>query len=443
MQIALQPKSTVAVAPFFSRDALRNPQTAQQIQQFYDSVPVIPPECDATTAGAHCFGDPGLRSQLGPFYNSLLKPDARVLPPFDDVAAAFFVWYSQLGTCTDRIIDYMPLTTISSVPSLTTVWPSQCGTSDTSGLLPGVAGRITRPGFWRRRRRSQARQNLAIWGPSGLWFAHSKGKRKRLVPRPVVDSAGVPATEPFRVAELMGELLCTEFGHRVKIDSLDDHSLSSSRRERPCPFEVPSVADVQAALEPLTGLLKIEFGNHLVSQRAAFYKRKGITSAIIFLDMTAAFYRALPELVLGPLLDEKAGAVLLGAPSSCGASRIQAAILDWGTPQWLHGAIADWHTDTFFRVRHAERTYRPVSWVRPGDPLADLIFNVCMTGFIKELRKYLVEDGLLVRMQDLDGNPLQPAWSEDDQDRGVTWIWIAPRGWMITLSLPLLGTPTM
>ena len=59
----------------------------------------------------------------------------------------------------------------------------------------------------------------------------------------------------------------------------------------------------------------IEFGNHLVYQRAAFYKRKGITSAVIFLDMTAAF--ALPELVLGPLPDEKARAVLLGAPSSC------------------------------------------------------------------------------------------------------------------------------
>ena len=130
--------------------------------------------------------------------------------------------------------------------------------------------------------------------------------------------------------------------------------------------------------------------------------------------MTAAFYRALPELVLGPLLDEKARAVLLGAPSSCiepsdYASRIQAAILDWGAPQWLHRAIADWHTDTFFRVRHTERTYRLVSGVRPGDPLADLIFNACMTGFIKELRKYLVEDGLLVSMQDLDGNPLQPA----------------------------------
>ena len=135
----------------------------------------------------------------------------------------------------------------------------------------------------------------------------------------------------------------------------------------------------------------IEFGNHLVYQRAAFYKRKGITSAVIFPDMTAAFYRALPELVLGPLLDEKAGAVLLGAPSSCMeasdyASRIQAAILERGAPPWLHRAIADWHTDTFFRVRHTERTYGLISRVRPGDPLVDLIFNACMTGFIKELR---------------------------------------------------------
>ena len=75
----------------------------------------------------------------------------------------------------------------------------------------------------------------------------------------------------------------------------------------------------------------VEFDNHLVYQRAAFYKRTGITSAVIFLDMTAAFYRALRELVLGPLLDEKARAVLLGAPSPCiepsdCASRIQAAI---------------------------------------------------------------------------------------------------------------------
>ena len=67
--------------------------------------------------------------------------------------------------------------------------------------------------------------------------------------------------------------------------------------------------------------------------------------------------------------------------------------------------------------------------MRPGDPLADLIFNACMTGFLDELRKCLIEDGLLVSMQDLDGNPLEPARSEDDQDRGgdldldgPTWV---------------------
>ena len=125
----------------------------------------------------------------------------------------------------------------------------------------------------------------------------------------------------------------------------------------------------------------IEFGNHLVHQRAAFYKQKGITSAVIFLDLTAAFHRALPELVLSPPLGETARAVLLGAPSSCMeasdfSSRIQAAILD-------------------------------------------LIFNACMTSFIMELRKCLIEDGLLVSMQDLDGNPLEQARAEGDQDRGL------------------------
>ena len=85
-----------------------------------------------------------------------------------------------------------------------------------------------------------------------------KGKRRRLVPRPVLDSAGVSATELSRVAELMGELFCTEFGHRVKIQSLDDFGPSSLHPGDQAPVEVPAVADVQAALEPLTGLLERE-----------------------------------------------------------------------------------------------------------------------------------------------------------------------------------------
>ena len=134
---------------FYSRDALRNSEAAQQIQQFYDSV-----QRDATTPlSSSCPNwralsgsvDPGSRSRHGPFCSSVLRLDARVLPPYDDAAAAFFVWYSQLGTGTDRIINYTPVTTIISVPSLTIGWPSRCGTcrADYQAWLLAQTERIT------------------------------------------------------------------------------------------------------------------------------------------------------------------------------------------------------------------------------------------------------------------------------------------------------------
>ena len=123
----------------------------------------------------------------------------------------------------------------------------------------------------------------------------------------------------------------------------------------------------------------IEFGNHLVHQRAAFYEQKGITSAVIFLDLTAAFHCARAR--FGPSSGRKsARAVVLGALSSC-MEAFRLIPRGFKLRFWtgvalprLHRAIAAWHTDTFFRVRHTEQS--------PGDPLADLIFNACMTGFI-------------------------------------------------------------
>ena len=398
-------------------------------------------------------------------------------------------------------------------------------------LLPEVhAVRITKPGFWNRG--FQALRNRAT--PFWSLVRALEGKRRRSVPRPALDSAGVPAAEPSRVAELMGELFCTEFGHRVKIHSLDDIGPSSLHRGDQSPVEVPAAADVQAALEPLTGLLKMGkatspdsapneilrgAGQNFITVFAdlvvrvlregapkswrggtmtpvpkqakkpmvrttrevsarwesftpstsgatlrgtsspqccrpswaafpaepsssatirsalPFSKQKGITSAVIFLDLTAAFYRALPELALGPLLDVECQgrAPVVHLPLAWRRQTIpRGSKLRFWTgeaPPWLHTAIADWHTDTLFRVRHTEQTYRLISGVRPGDPVADLIFNACMTGFIKELRKCLIEDGLLVSMQDLDGNPLEQARAVGDQERGVeldldgtTWV---------------------
>ena len=177
---------------------------------------------------------------------------------------------------------------------------------------------------------------------------------------------------------------------------------------------------VQSAVLPsqLGGFLNktTEFGNHLVFQRAAFYKQKEVTSAVIFLDSTAAFYRALPELVLGPLLDDNARAVWVPLPLAWRPQTTpQGSELRFSTgwlQPWLNRAIADWHSDTF---------------LCPGDPLADLIFIACMTGFIRKPRKCLIANGLLVSMQGLDGNPLEQARAEVGT-RGLSWIWLAPRG---------------
>ena len=83
-----------------------------------------------------------------------------------------------------------------------------------------------------------------------------KGKRKRLVPRPMLDQAGNPATDPSQIAELMAELFCTEFGHRVKTDECDDVDPLPMFRGDQSHFEVPTVANVLATLEPLCGQLK-------------------------------------------------------------------------------------------------------------------------------------------------------------------------------------------
>ena len=77
-----------------------------------------------------------------------------------------------------------------------------------------------------------------------------EGKRKRLVPRPMMDQAGNPATDPSRIAELMAELFCTEFGHRVKTDECDDVDPLPMFRGDQSDFEVPT-------MEPLCGQLKM------------------------------------------------------------------------------------------------------------------------------------------------------------------------------------------
>ena len=558
-QVAFQPKHAVAVAPtaFYSRDALRSPEVIQKIRQFYDGVPAIPPSYDAAYAVdlfsklarvvlasfAPRFAPgprrPWITEQTWTILKQLLEARRTLFAEKRQsrrrlLCLTFSAWRRHRLDHRLRTFDYCHQSTLSDYRAAWAMWNER--------FFGAAARRASREDYqtWLVEQTDRISKAAESGDLRPFWslVRTLKGKRRRLVSRPVLDQAGNPATDPSRIAELMAELFCTEFGHRVKTDQCKEVGLLRAFHGNQSLSDVPTVADVQAVLEPLCGQLKmgkatgpdcipnevlrgagqnflstfadlvvrvlhegaptswkgglmtpvpkqakkpmgqdnargillsstlgklyakylrtgatqhvqsavlptqlggfpsktIEFGNHLVFQRALAYRQKGVSSAVIFLDMTAAFYRALPEFVLGSLMEEDARAVLLNAPSfnmkpSDYISRIKAAICDWGAPPWLHRAIADWHAHSFFHVRHSEWTYRLVSGVRPGDPLADLIFNACMTSFIQELRECLIKEGLLVRMKNLDGNPLDQAETRDVQNQeseidldGPTWV---------------------
>ena len=118
-----------------------------------------------------------------------------------------------------------------------------------------------------------------------------KGKRRRLLPRPVMDDAGNPATEPSRVAELMAGLFCTEFGRRVKIDSVDEFSPSVLHRRGQSLVEVSAVADVQEALELLIGQLKMGKATSPDSVPNEILRGAGQNFIAIFADLVVRVLR--------------------------------------------------------------------------------------------------------------------------------------------------------
>ena len=101
-----------------------------------------------------------------------------------------------------------------------------------------------------------------------------------------------------------------------------------------------------------------EFVSHtgrLFMQRAA---KRGKSAAIVFADATAAFYRAIAEEALGPLMDpeERRGMLeRLGLDEEqilATERRIEAggALAQWGVPRWARESIAQWQVAPYFSL---------------------------------------------------------------------------------------------
>ena len=131
-------------------------------------------------------------------------------------------------------------------------------------------------------------------------------------------------------------------------------------------------------------------------------RARGCSGAVLFTDVKAAFYTISCELAVGALMTAEQRAQHIEA---CGLTGQTAAavnaiaaeapdIVAAGVPAAWRGFARDWHLQASFRVSGSSRRVVPSTGVRPGDPLADVVFALSFLHLQKSLRDELALAGL-------------------------------------------------
>jgi hypothetical protein len=134
---------------------------------------------------------------------------------------------------------------------------------------------------------------------------------------------------------------------------------------------------------------------------------KRTSAAIVFVDYRSAFYSVLTEEVLGSILSEAGRSHALGA---IGMLPAEVAVFEQtflAQPPLLqqHGlsgswcaAMADWHRRCWFAVPGGTNVVVHLAGARPGDPLADMVANLCFLLVNREFGQELDKLGMLIRL---------------------------------------------
>ena len=157
-----------------------------------------------------------------------------------------------------------------------------------------------------------------------------------------------------------------------------------------------------AALETQLGGVprkSIDLASHLTRLRMARAARRGWSAATLFVDQTAAFYRASVE---------GAAAELLRAGADPAAVQM----------------LSEWHRGSWFEVDGSGLVALPGGGARPGDPLADVTFSADFVGLLRAVRAELVARGYLTTSTLREGGIFSPGaeLEEPAEQTGPTWV---------------------
>ena len=136
-----------------------------------------------------------------------------------------------------------------------------------------------------------------------------------------------------------------------------------------------------------------DIAHHLLHSYFAWARDHSVSCALLFVDLHAAFYTVIRSMFMQqPLHDD----LLCAAMSQIGISAddwhaILALLANENATEHLdehtQGLVSDMFMGTHFRMRHVDAPTATFRGTRPGDPIADILFNMAFRLIVLDARR--------------------------------------------------------
>ncbi|CAL1144479.1 unnamed protein product [Cladocopium goreaui] len=149
---------------------------------------------------------------------------------------------------------------------------------------------------------------------------------------------------------------------------------------------------------------------HMTRAFLRWKARISASTAVVFLDLTEAFYRTLrPLAVGGEMSDHSIGLMCarLGLDSDAMHDLTQllqepAALAEAQAPAHVQRMLQAFHRDTWFQIGTQTDLIRTEIGSRPGDSFADVVFGLLWAKLLRKLEAHLVSFGILEFIPDIE-----------------------------------------
>ena len=145
---------------------------------------------------------------------------------------------------------------------------------------------------------------------------------------------------------------------------------------------------------------QVMFGSQALRMFGTIADARGLSSAVLFLDLSNAFHHLVRELVTGVSSTQNLEAVLEVLKSTghftaklSAACQLPGLLADLGAPTSLVRLICDIHAETWCSLPHQQYVHTRRG-TRPGSPLADIVFHVLMTAVAKDIDAWIVKHAI-------------------------------------------------